>query len=157
MKSLEDKNKKIVCLNRKAKFNFFLLEFLEAGIVLKGTEVKSLRHSKASLDDSFAMLEKNEVYLYNCHISPYEYGNRYNEDPKRVRKLLLHKSEIEWLRGKTEQRGLTLVSTSLYFKNGKAKVELALAKGKKHFDKRDDIKKREAGREMERAQRNRYK
>lgn len=155
MKSLEDKNRKIVCLNRKAKFNFFLLESLEAGIVLKGTEVKSLRHSKASLDDSFAMLEKGQVYLYNCHISPYEYGNRYNEDPKRVRKLLLNKAEIERLKGKTEQKGLALIPVSIYFKNGKAKIELTLAKGKKNFDKRDDIKKREADREMERSQRRR--
>ncbi|MEW6086730.1 MAG: SsrA-binding protein SmpB [bacterium] len=152
-----DDKKKIVCRNRKAKYNYFLLEAVEAGIVLKGTEVKSLRQGKGSLEDGFARLEKDEVYLYNCHISPYEYGNRYNEDPKRVRKLLLHRAEIERLRGKTEQRGLTLIPVMLYFKNGKIKVELALARGKKNFDKRDDIKKREADREMERARHIRFK
>lgn len=154
--SIDDK-KKIVCKNRKAKFNYFLLESLEAGIVLKGTEVKSLRDSKGSLEESFARLEKDEVYLYNCHISPYEFGNRNNEDPKRVRKLLLHRGEIERLRGKTEQKGLSLIPVLIYFKGGKAKVELFLAKGKKNYDKRDSIKKREADREIERASREKYK
>ena len=156
-KSSVDDKKKIVCRNRKAKFNYFLLESLEAGIVLKGTEVKSLRNSKGSLEDSFARLEKDEVFLYNCHISPYEFGNRNNEDPKRIRKLLLHKGEIERLRVKTEQRGLSLIPVLIYFKRGKAKVELVLAKVKKHYDKRDDIKKREANREIERASREKYK
>lgn len=136
---------KPVCLNRKARFNFFLLESLETGIVLKGAEVKSLRCNRASLDDSFAVVERDGVYLYNCHID--------SEDPKRTRKLLLHKAEIERLRGKTERKGLTLIPVSIYFKNGKAKIELALAKGKKVFDKRDDIKKREAEREMGKAKR----
>ncbi len=154
-KSSTGEKKKIVCQNRKAKFNYFLLESLEAGIVLKGTEVKSLRDSKGSLEDSFARLEKDELYLYNCHISPYEFGNRNNEDPKRVRKLLLHRGEIERLRGKTEQKGLSLIPVLIYFKGGKAKVELFLAKGKKNYDKRDDIKKREADREIERASRER--
>jgi SsrA-binding protein len=152
-----DDKKKIVCQNRKAKFNYFLLESMEAGIVLKGTEVKSLRDSKGSLEDSFARLEKDEVYLYNCHISPYEFGNRNNEDPIRVRKLLLHRGEIERLRGKTEQKGLSLIPVLIYFKGGKAKVELVLAKGKKNYDKRDNIKKREADREIERASRERNK
>ena len=128
-----------------------MLESYEAGIVLQGTEVKSLRGRRASLQESFAGLSGGEVFDYNMHIAPYEAGNRYNHDPRRTRKLLLHRSEIKRLMGKMSGRGLTLVPLRLYFKRGKAKLEIALAHGKRQYDKREDMKKREANLEVQRA------
>lgn len=143
---------KVVTENRKARHDYFIEETYEAGISLTGTEVKSLRAGKANLKDSFARIENSEVILYNMHISPYEKGNRYNHDPKRERKLLLHKHEILRLLGKTKEKGFALVPLRVYFnERGKAKVELALAKGKKLYDKRQDIAERDARREIERA------
>ena len=148
----QEKNIKIVCKNRKARHLYNILETYEAGLVLQGTEVKSLREGKANLKDSFARVKGVEVYLVNMHISPYDPGNRYNHDPTRDRKLLLHKKQIRKLLGKTAERGLTLVPLSLYFKGPVAKVELALASGKKVFDRRKDIKEREVQRELRRIQ-----
>lgn len=142
---------KIVCKNPKANRDFFLEEKYETGIELKGSEVKSLRDSKASIKESFAMLREGEVFLINSYIAPYEGANRFNHEPTRERKLLLHKREIERLIGKTRIRGYTLIPVRIYFKNGRAKIELALAKGKKDYDKREHIKRREAQREMDKA------
>ena len=136
--------------NKKARHDFSIIESLEAGIVLQGTEIKSIREGKANLADSFARIENGEVFLYNFHVSPYPQGNIYNHDPLRAKKLLLHRSQIKRLIGKVQQRGFTLVPLRVYFRNGMAKVELAVAKGKKSYDKRQDIAKREAQREMER-------
>jgi SsrA-binding protein len=122
----------------------------EAGIVLQGTEVKSLRDGKANLKDSYARVEKGEVFLYQLHISPYDKGSFANHQPLRVRKLLLHKKEIKKLTGRVEEKGLTLIPLKVYFKNGKAKVEIALARGKRQYDKRAAIAKRDSDREMER-------
>ncbi|MBO8129580.1 MAG: SsrA-binding protein SmpB [Peptococcaceae bacterium] len=141
---------KDITVNRKARHDYHILETYEAGIELKGTEVKSLRSGKANLKDSFARVENGELWLHNSHISHYEQGNRFNHDPKRPRKLLMHKKEIMHLWGKTREKGLALVPLKMYFKDGKAKVELALAKGKKLYDKREDIAKRDAKRQMER-------
>jgi len=146
---------KIVCTNRKAKADYFILETIEAGLVLQGTEVKSLREGKANLKGSFARIEEGEAYLYDSHISSYGPGSRYNPDPMRKRKLLLHKSEINRLSGKVSEKGLTLIPLSLYFKEGKAKVELALARGKKEYDKRERIKKKIMEQELERVVRGR--
>lgn len=146
---------KVVTVNRKARHEYHVLETYEAGIALKGTEVKSLRSGKANLQDSFARIESSELILYNMHISPYEQGNRFNHEPKRPRKLLMHKREIMRLLGKTQEKGLTLVPLKVYFTRGRAKVELALAKGKKVYDKREAIKARDARREMDRALKNR--
>ncbi len=142
---------KTVVVNRKARHEYHILETYEAGIALTGTEVKSLRAGKSSLQDSFARVENAELMLYNMHISPYEKGNRFNHEPKRVRKLLMHKQEIMRLLGKTRERGLALVPLKVYFKNGLAKIELALVKGKKLYDRREDIAARDARREMDRA------
>ena len=142
---------KIIVQNRKARFDYEILDSYETGIVLQGTEVKSLRAGKVNLKDSFAAIEKGEVVLHSVHISPYEPANRFNHTPERPRKLLLHRGEIRRLIGMTEQKGLTLVPLKLYFKRGKAKVELALVRGKKQFDKRQTIAAREARRDIERA------
>ncbi len=142
---------KIVATNKKAYHDYHIEETYEAGMMLQGTEVKSLREGKANLKDSFARIEKDEIFLLNCHISPYSHGNIANHDPMRTKKLLLHKREIQRLIGKIQQKGYALIPLKIYFKNEKAKVELGLAKGKKAYDKREDIKKREAGREMEKA------
>ena len=142
---------KTVATNPKAFHDYFIFETYEAGMVLLGTEVKALREGRAQLRDSFARIEKAEVTLYHCHISPYGHGNRANHDPERSRKLLLHQREILRLMGKTQQRGLTLVPLKIYFKNGRAKVELALARGKKQHDKREVLKARAAQREIEKA------
>ena len=142
---------KIVATNRKARHDYHILETYEAGMVLRGTEVKSLRQRRANLKDSFARIEGEEIFLYNLHISPYEFGIVAEQDPTRTRKLLLHKKEIKKLLGKTAERGLTLIPLQLYFKQELAKVELALAKGKRSYDKRQDLKKREADREIEKA------
>jgi SsrA-binding protein len=147
---------KIVCKNPKAGRDFFLEERYETGIELKGSEVKSLREGKASIKESFAMVRDDEVFLVNSFIPPYEKANRFNHEPTRERKLLLHKSEINRLLGKTRIRGYTLVPVKMYFSKGRAKVELALAKGKKSYDRREDIKRRDAEREVEKALKRRY-
>jgi SsrA-binding protein len=140
-----------VVTNRQARRDYAILESIEAGIELKGTEVKSLRGRLANLKESFARIEKEEVILYNFHISPYEFGNIHNVDPMRPRKLLLHKNQILRLYAKIHTRNLTLIPLKVYFQKGFAKVELAVAKGKKKYDKREAIKRREAKREIDRA------
>ncbi|MFA5881800.1 MAG: SsrA-binding protein SmpB [Eubacteriales bacterium] len=150
-------NIKKITENRKARHDFHIEEVYEAGIVLAGTEVKSLRAGRANLKDSYARVDRGEVFLYNAHISPYDQGNRFNHDPLRIRKLLMNKSEIRKLIGRVQEKGLTLVPLKMYFKNGRAKVELALAKGKKLYDKRDDMAARDAKRDMEVAFRERQK
>ncbi len=142
---------KIVSENRKARHEYHILETYEAGIALTGTEVKSLRIGRANLQDSYARVENAELLLYNMHISPYDQGNRFNHEPKRTRRLLLHKNEIMRLLGKTREKGLALIPLKIYFKNGWAKIELALAKGKKLYDRREDMAARDAKREIERA------
>jgi SsrA-binding protein len=135
---------KVVCTNRKARHDYEIVETYEAGIVLKGTEVKSLREGRANLKDSYAKIKDGEIFLLNAHISPYAYGNVNNHDPERQRKLLMRKREIMRLLGKVKERGYTLVPLSIYFdKNNRAKVELALAKGKSSYDKRESIKRRD--------------
>ncbi len=148
--------RKVVCKHPTAKRDYLVEETYEAGIELRGSEVKSLRSSNASIKESFALLRNGEVFLINSYIAPYESANVFNHEPRRERKLLLHKSEIKRLIGKTQIRGYTLIPVQIYFSNGLAKVELALAKGRKSHDKRDDIKKREADREMEKAMKRRY-
>ena len=148
---------KIVCENRKAWHDYFILEKYEAGIVLVGTEVKSLREGKANLKDSFVIIKNGEAILENVHISPYEHGNIFNHDPLRARKLLLHKTEITRLFSKTQEKGLTLVPLKIYFTKGRAKVEIALASGKKNYDKRRVIAEKTAKREIDRALRERQK
>jgi SsrA-binding protein len=144
-----------VATNRQASYRFDLLERLECGIVLTGTEVKSLRDGKAQIKDAYATVEDGEVWLHNLHIPPYAPAARANHSPERDRKLLLHRREIERLIGKTKERGLTLVPTRLYFSGPRAKVELALARGKDRYDKRESIREREMAREAERAMRRR--
>ncbi len=146
-KEIEDKN---ITVNRKARHDFTILQTYEAGIVLTGTEVKSLRNGKANLVDSYASLKNGEVWLISAHISEYTQGNINNHEPTRSRKLLLNKSEIRRLISKVNEKGLTLIPLRLYFKNGKVKVELALAKGKKVYDKRESIAKRDFEREQRR-------
>lgn len=140
-----------VATNRRARHRFQLLERMEAGIELHGSEVKSLREGKAQLNEAYAVVERGEVWLRGSHIPPYLPASDQNHDPDRPRKLLLHKRELDSLIGKTKERGLTIVPTRLYFKDGKVKVELALARGKEKLDKRRDIAKRDAEREMARA------
>lgn len=143
---------KNIATNRRARHEYFIEETFEAGVVLKGTEVKSLRRGKGNLNDSYAQIKDEEVFLYNCHISPYDFGNRYNHDPLRPRKLLLHKAEIRRLISKTKEKGFTLVPLAMYFdRNNRVKVELALARGKKLYDKREDLAKRDAQREIARV------
>lgn len=134
--------------NRRARYDYFILDTFEAGIVLKGTEVKSIRAGKVSLQDSYAKIEAGEVYLMNSHISPYDQGSHFNHDPKRPRKLLLHNHEIKRLIGKTQGQPLTLIPLRMYFKKGKTKVEIALAKGKRKYDRRRDIKDKEIKRQV---------
>ena len=141
---------KIVCQNKMARINYDITDTFEAGIVLVGTEVKSLREGRANLKDSYAMVHEGEVYLHDLHISPYNFGNRYNHDPLRVRKLLLHKAEIKRLYGRTREKGFSLIPTKMYFKHGRIKVEFGLGRGKKLYDKREDLKRREADRDIER-------
>jgi SsrA-binding protein len=148
---------KIICTNRQAHFNYHVEENFEAGLVLQGTEVKSLRDGRANLKDSYASIDGGEVFLYNCHISPYPNGGYANHEPERPRKLLLHNREIRRLTGKTQERGLTLIPLKLYFKRGKVKVEMGLARGKKQYDKREDMKRRDADREIERAFKDRHR
>lgn len=141
---------KVVASNRRARHEYFLLETFETGIALKGTEVKSLRQGKASLQESYATIKNGEVWLVDMHVSPYERGAIDAHEPTRIRRLLLHKKEIRRLVGKLTEKGITLIPLRVYFKNGIAKVELALARGKRAYDKREAIKQREAQREMER-------
>lgn len=148
---------KVISENRKAYHDFFVEEKVEAGIILTGTEIKSIRNGRVNLKDSFARVENGEVWLYQMHISPYEQGNRFNHEPLRKRKLLLHKSEINKLIGKIQQEGLTLIPTKLYLKRGLAKVELGICRGKKLYDKRRDIAERDAKREIERHFRDKSK
>jgi len=146
---------KIVCQNRKAYHDYSIEETVEAGIQLLGTEVKSLRDGKANLKDSYVLIKDSEVILLNCHISPYSHGNIMNHDPLRTRKLLLHRKEIERLRGKMQQKGYTLIPLKIYFKGHYAKVEIGLAKGKRQYEKRETVKEREAKRAIEKAMKNR--
>lgn len=148
---------KTVAQNRKARHDYHIEEVYEAGIALTGTEIKSVRAGRVQLKDSFARVENGEVMLHKVHISPYDQGNRFNHEPERTRKLLMHRNEILKLHGLTREKGFTLVPLSIYLKGGWAKVELALVRGKKNYDKREDIKKREAAREVERALRERQK
>jgi SsrA-binding protein len=152
----KDSGQKVVATNRKAFHDYAIEEKLEAGIVLKGTEVKSIREGLVNLRDSYASVDHGEVVLHHCHISPYSHGNMMNHDPLRPRKLLLHRKEINKLLGKTKQKGLTTVPLRIYFSpRGQAKVEIALARGKRQYDRREVIKDREAGRELQRAMKSR--
>ncbi|MGP1406627.1 SsrA-binding protein SmpB [Filifactor alocis] len=148
---MKESNVKVVAKNRKARFNYEILETYEAGIELKGTEVKSVRASKVNLTEGFISIDNGEAFLKQVHISPYEQGNIFNVDPVRVRKLLLHKREIKKLIGETAQKGFTLVPLSMYLKNGKVKLSLGLARGKNTHDKRQDMAKKDAQRNIERA------
>lgn len=148
---------KVIAQNKKANHDYFIEETYETGIVLQGTEIKSLRAGRANMKDSYAKVQNGEVFLHNMHISPYEQGNRYNHDPLRTRKLLLHKREISKLIGFTKETGYTLVPLKIYLKNGYAKLLLGLGKGKKQYDKREDLKQKEAKRDIERAFRDRMK
>tara|TARA_B100001123_G_scaffold422243_1_gene530903 strand:+ start:1291 stop:1761 length:471 start_codon:yes stop_codon:yes gene_type:complete len=150
MKKKTKNGLKIISNNRKARFNYFFEEFYEAGIVLKGSEVKSLRDGKANISESYAFDNAGEIFLVNSHIPSYKESSYNNHDPKRNRKLLLNKREINKLMGKLNREGLTLIPTKLYFKKGKAKVEIAVAKGKKNYDKRQTKKKRDWNREKAR-------
>jgi len=148
----KDRDEKVVVTNRKAFHDYHIEEKFEAGLVLKGTEVKSLREGRVNLQDSYATVDRGEVILHHSPVSPYSHGNIMNHDPLRPRKLLLHRKQINKLLGHTQQKGLTLVPLRIYFTpRGHAKVELALARGKKQYDRRETIKEREAGREVERA------
>jgi len=146
---------KIICQNKLARLNYSIDETYEAGMVLVGTEVKALRAGMANLKDSYATVDDGEVFLHDMHISPYSHGNIANHDPLRTRKLLLHAREIKRLYGKTQERGMALVPTKVYFKNGKIKVEIGVGRGKKLYDKREDIKKRQDERDMARDLRGR--
>jgi len=145
---------KNVAVNRKARHDYHILDAYEVGLVLKGTEVKSLREGKVSLRESFAQFENNELYIMNMHISHYAFGNIFNVDPRRKRKLLMHKREINRLKGQVEEKGLTLVPLRIYFKKGHVKIELALAKGKRLYDKRQALAEKDAQREVERELKN---
>ncbi|MFA6356852.1 MAG: SsrA-binding protein SmpB [Candidatus Omnitrophota bacterium] len=139
-----------VATNREARHNYHILESFEAGMALQGAEVKSLRDKKANLKDSFARIDEDELFIFNMHISPYPQAGRFAPDPKRRRKLLMHRSEIKRVQVQLTQKGLTLIPLKVYFKNGRAKVEVALAQGKKLYDKRDDIKRRDSDRDLRR-------
>ncbi len=148
---------KLICNNKKAYHDYFIEEKFEAGMVLKGTEVKSLRMGKANLNDSFALVKSGEAFLHNLHISAYDFGNRQHHDPDRMRKLLLHKKEITKLFSKVREQGYSLVPLRLYFKNGLVKVEMGLAKGKKLYDKREDMKQKDMRRDVAQALKERNK
>lgn len=143
-------NGKLIANNKKAYHDYFILDTYEAGIALHGTEVKSLRMGKCSIKESFIRVENGEMFIYGMHISPYEKGNIFNKDPLRVRKLLLHKAEINKMLGKTKEKGMSIVPLKVYFKGSLIKVEIGLAKGKKLYDKRQDIAKKDQKREAER-------
>ena len=146
---------KSVATNKKAYHDYFILDKYEAGIVLLGTEVKAIREGRLNLKDSYALVQRGEMFLLNCHISPYSHGNRENHDPTRTRKLLLHEKESRKLIGKTQEKGLTLVPLRVYLKRGKVKVELGVARGKKMFDKRETERRKEADREASAAMKHR--
>jgi SsrA-binding protein len=148
-------NVKVVAVNRRATHDYFIDDRIEAGIVLTGTEIKSIREGRVNLREGYARILGDEAWLTGVHIAPYEHGNRYNHEPLRDRKLLLHRDEISELIGKVRQRGYTLIPMQLYLKHGRAKVELGLARGKRQYDKREAIAKREAQREIERGLRSR--
>ncbi len=154
-KSARGEESKTLCANRKARYDYHIEESFEAGVVLLGSEVKSIRQGRANLRDGYAAFSGGELFLHNCHISPYEQASQFNLDPLRPRKLLMHRTEIERLMVKVEQKGLTLVPLSLYLKGPHVKVNLALARGKKEYDRREDIKEREADREVARMSRGR--
>ncbi len=143
----------MVAQNRKARHNYFIEDSYEAGMVLKGTEVKALREGKVNLKDGYARIKDGELFLMDVHISPYSFGNRLNHDPLRPRKLLMHGGEIHRLTGKVKERGFSLIPLSIYFSHGRAKVSLALAKGKKLYDKRETLKRRVMEKEVERSRR----
>lgn len=145
---------KIACENRKARHDYFIHETYEAGIELKGTEVKSLRAGRANLRDSYAEVKNGEIFVQHLHISPYDHGNIFNHDPLRPRKLLLHKREIVKLFSKTREKGFTIIPLKIYFKRGRAKMEIALASGKHTYDKREDLKAKAARRDVDRALKN---
>lgn len=151
------KDRKIIAQNKKATHDYFIEDTYEAGLVLTGTEIKSIREGKVQLKDSFARINNGEAYIHNMHISPFEQGNRNNHEPERTRKLLLHKREISKLIGQTKEQGYSLVPLRLIIVNGFAKLEIALAKGKKLHDKRDSIAKRDANRDIQRAMREKQK
>ncbi|MDW7670145.1 MAG: SsrA-binding protein SmpB [Bacillota bacterium] len=150
-------NIKVIAQNRKARHDYFIEETYETGIVLKGTEVKSIRGGRINLKEGYAKVENSEVFLYNVHISPYEQGNIFNTDPIRVRKLLLHKREIRKLIGYVQQKGYSLIPLKAYLKNGKVKIELAVARGKAQYDKRETIARRDADRRIQKELRERQK
>jgi len=148
---MKSPNIKVVCQNKKARYDYEIIEVIEAGMVLLGTEVKSLRQGRANLKDSYARIKDGELFLMQSHISPYTHASYDNHEPDRARKLLVHKREIKRLQGKTQEKGLTLVPLKIYFKDGRAKVELALARGKRSYDKRETLKRKTEERELERA------
>ena len=147
---------KLIANNKKAYHDYFILDTYEAGIELKGTEIKSVRKGSVNLKDSFIRIKNDETYIENMHIAPYEQGNRFNHEPLRTRKLLLHRKEIKKLQKEVKENGLTIVPTKLYFNTSKLKVEIALARGKKLYDKRQDLKAKDAKRDVERALKNAY-
>lgn len=146
---------KVLAQNKKANFDYAIEETIEAGIVLQGTEIKSIRAGRVNLKDSFARIDRGEVRIINMHISPYEQGNRFNHDPTRTRKLLLHRKQIDKLIGQTQQQGYSLVPIKLYIKDGFAKILLGVGKGKKKYDKREDLKQKQMKRDVDRAMRDR--
>ncbi len=154
---MASKGTKLIAANKKARHDYFIEETFETGIVLVGTEVKSIRQGKINIKDGYARVENSEVFLYNVHISPYEKGNIFNKDPLRVRKLLLHKAEIRKLIGYVQQKGYALIPLSFYLKDGLIKVELGIGVGKKNYDKRQDIAKKDAARRIEKELRQRQK
>ncbi len=146
-----DSSIKIITHNRKASFNYFLSDFIEAGVVLTGTEIKSIRNNGLSLNDCYIVIRNQEAYIIGMHIAPYKEGNIFNQDPLRTRKLLLHKKEIRKLEIKVKEKSFTLVPTKVYFKNGRVKIEIALGKGKKNFDKRESEKEKDQKRTIDKA------
>ena len=148
---VKETGRKLIAQNRKARYDYSIEDVFEAGLVLQGTEVKSLREGRASLVDAYGRIRDGEIWIEGLHIAEYTQGTWTNHEPRRTRKLLLHRKEIERLIGKTKESGLTLVPLSMYFKDGKSKVEIALARGKRTFDKRQDMAKRDATREIERT------
>ncbi|ABC77607.1 SsrA-binding protein SmpB [Syntrophus aciditrophicus] len=151
----KEKPEKIICQNKTARINYFIEDTYEAGIVLAGTEVKALRDGKGNLKDSYVAVKDEEIYLYGMHIGPYSHGNISNHEPERVRKLLMHKREIRRLYGKSREKGFTLIPLKVYFNNSRIKVEIGVGRGKKLYDKREDIKLKEDRRAMERGLRSR--
>lgn len=151
----KDGGEKTIAQNKMARLNYFIDDTYEAGIVLVGTEVKSIREGRVNLKDSYAVVKEAEVWLHEMHVSPYSHGNRYNHEPLRTRKLLLHHREIKRLYGKSREKGLALIPLKIYFKNGKVKVELGVGRGKKLHDKREDMKLKDDRRDMQRALRER--